>query len=99
MASVQAIKRGATFRLRLGLTNDIRDATFTAQVRAMGSGRLVADLSVRQLDVDGATILELESPTDDWPASNLSTDVRATLDSEVVYTETVQIKVIANVTV
>ena len=99
MAGVQVIKRGATFRLRLGLTNDLRGAEFKAQVRAMGSGRPVDDLAIRQLDVDEAVVLELEAATTDWPVSNLSADVRATLEGETVFTETIQIKVVPNVTV
>lgn len=99
MADVQVIKRGATFRWTIGLTNDLRGASFKAQVRAMGSERLIADLAIREVDVDEAVVLELESPTADWPITNLSADVQAVLADETVYSETIQIQVVRNVTV
>ena len=100
MTLILSIKRGSTFRYRMPLPADLRDAAFQAQVRAMGSGALVSDLTIRVIDVDALCLLELEADdTSEWPISNLSADVEARLGNEVVHSETIQIKVLRNVTV
>ena len=100
MAERLTIKRGATFRIRRALPADLRGATFRAEVRAMGSGSLVGELSVRELD-GGNTIclLELESATHDWPLTVLSADIWAEFPGgDSVVSSTIHIEVQRNVT-
>ena len=91
-------KRGSTFRIRVPFEAGLKGMSHRCQVKAMGSGSLVADLNVREIDVAGVCLLELEGPTDDWPVTILSADVQSIEGNEVIHSHTILIRVLRNVT-
>lgn len=99
MSNQVTVTRGQTFRIRRALRVGLKGSQFSAEVRAMGSNRKVGDLTIRELDVDEVCLLELEAPTEGWPLTILSTDIKALMGDEVAYSETLQINVVRNVTV
>ena len=98
MSETVVITRGATFRHRLPFDVSLKGAEFVCNVSAMGSGRHIASLSVREIDVDALCLLEVEGPTDDWPLTELSMEARANVSGDTIISETINIKVRRNVT-
>lgn len=98
------IKRGATFRHALVLSDDFDGwaaTAVTAEIRTAETprgGGFVRRLEARKLD-DRPGWVEISAATDDWPLALLATDVRATLpDGEAWATATFHINVTPEVT-
>jgi hypothetical protein len=100
-AATLQIKCGATFRALCtylppdGGLASLVGAEITSQVR--NSGALVADLNC-DLAADGMSFVLSADDTSDWPTTTLQWDIRIEVDGEVVYTETVALQVLYNVT-
>lgn len=93
MTQFLTIKKGATFRMLVRMPDGLEGASFEAPICAQGSRQHVADLNVREIDVEGACLLELEASTDTWPLTALSLEVRATVEGEIAISETLMVKV------
>ena len=99
MALAVPIKRGSTFVMKATYTPagsdlpSLEGAVLTSQVR---KGRFVQTLDVA-LAPDGLTFTVDGGDTTTWPLGLIDWDVRIDLDGSVIYTDTVQLNLVRNV--
>lgn len=95
-------KRGASFELELALTDDAGDPVIidVADMRAelrYGS-TLVSVLDIATTLTPGTYLLSTDDDTSDWSYGLHSTDIRATIDGKIRYSDTVSIAVVEQIT-
>ena len=96
-------KRGASFVARCtyapveGAVPSLVGAAITSHIRRAGDlvQELVCQLAADSMSFD---LLADESDTAGWPATTLAWDIRIELDGDVIYTETLSLRVIDAVT-
>lgn len=93
-----AIKRGATFRARVQMDTGLKGWNFTSKARLGSVKTFLNNLTCREIDVDGACVIEIECPTDNWPTMVVIIDIRAEQNGEVILGETIQVSVSREVT-
>jgi len=94
------IKRGATFRHVHVFPADLTGFTITGQARR---DNVVTNFVVRLLDptTAKASFVEISVPaatTDTWPLGTMKADLKFVMGDEVVYTETLIIQVLEEIT-
>lgn len=106
MAGSLKFKRGATFRAVCtyippegGGLPSLDGAQITSELRVPPAGKLVQELTV-QPAVDGMsfTLYATDKETTLWPIAALAWDIRVEIDGEVIYTETIALQVIQQIT-